>query len=199
LKPEFPVNKINHSYDTLDTLSDNALMLQVKDGDLDRMGLLFERHHRRLFGFIFRMTGEREASEDIVQNVFLRMLTYRHGFTGNGEFRTWMYHLARNLLYDYLNKNKKDPLRYPVEEFSEKLAGAYFADMDMVKKQELQTLEQAMMGLSAENRELLLLCRFQELKYQEIADLLGISEGAVKVRVHRALYQLKCSYLKIAN
>ena len=52
-------------------------MLQVKAGDLDKMGLLFERYHRPLFGFLFRMTGQTEASEDMVQTVFYRMLKYR--------------------------------------------------------------------------------------------------------------------------
>ena len=127
------------------------------------------------------------------------MLTYRHGFTGNGQFRTWMYHLARNLVYDYLKKSKKETFNYPAEAYSERMAGEYFADTAFEKKQDLETLERAMAGLSLENRELLLLCRYQELKYQEIAGLLGISEGAVKVRVHRALNQLKNCYLKIAN
>ena len=54
----------------METLSDNALMLKVKDGDIDKMGLLYERYHRQLFGFIFHMTRQKEVSEDIVQNVF---------------------------------------------------------------------------------------------------------------------------------
>jgi len=57
----------------------------------------------------------------------------------------------------------------------------------------------AMESLSDDNRELLILCRYQELKYHEIARILDISEAAVKVRVHRALNQLKSNYLKIAN
>jgi RNA polymerase sigma-70 factor, ECF subfamily len=199
LKPEFLLDIINHTYYTLDTLSDNALMLQVKEGDLGRMGLLFERHYRQLYGFIFHMTGNREAGEDIVQNVFLRMLTYRKNFAGTGEFKTWMYHLARNVLNDYFKKNKRELHKYPVENFNEKIAGEYFADMDIEKKQELQTLHIAIMNLNEDNRELLLLCRYQELKYHEIAELLGITEGAVKVRVHRALNQLKRYYLKIAD
>src|SRR5580698_2859709 len=132
-------------------------MLQVKEGDLDRMGLLFDRHHRALYGFIFRMTGIKEVSEDIVQNVFLRMLTYRNSFAGSGSFKTWMYHLARNVLHDYYKKNKREPYKYPAKNFDERIAGEYFAGVDIEKKQELQTLEMAMMDLSADNRELLLL------------------------------------------
>lgn len=59
-------------------------MLQVKAGDVDKMGLLFERYHRKLFGFLYHLTGRADASEDLVQNVFYRMLKYRHTFTGEG-------------------------------------------------------------------------------------------------------------------
>ncbi len=84
----------------MNPLTDNAIMLKVKNGDLDKLGLLFERHHRSLFGFLFHMTGQRELSEDMVQNVFYRILKYKHAFRGDGEFKTWMYHLARNVMND---------------------------------------------------------------------------------------------------
>src|SRR5215475_1534421 len=82
-------------------------MLKVRSGDLDKMGLLFQRYHRQLFGFLFHMTQEREASEDMMQNVFYRMLRSRHTFTGDGEFRTWMYHLARNVMKDHLKQTRR--------------------------------------------------------------------------------------------
>jgi RNA polymerase sigma factor (sigma-70 family) len=182
----------------LDRITDNALMMQVKAGDLDKMGLLFERYHRALFGFLFQMTKNKESGEDMVQQVFYRMLKYRKTFTGDGEFRTWMYHLARNVLYDQVKKNKRSGDHYPLVEMTDK-AGDYFADEALEKKQELQTLSMAIDGLSPDNRELLILSRYQRLSYHDIARILDISEGAVKVRIHRALSQLKTSYLKIAN
>jgi RNA polymerase sigma factor (sigma-70 family) len=174
-------------------------MLKVKAGDLDKMGLLFERYHRSLYGFLFRMTRQKEPSEDMVQNVFFRMLKYRHSFTGNGEFKTWMYHLARNVLSDHVKKDKKSLIHYDVKDLEEKIPGGNPADERIEKKQEQKTLEKAMKSLSTENRELLILCRFQELKHQEIAQILDISEGAVKVRVHRALNELKNNYLQIVE
>jgi RNA polymerase sigma factor (sigma-70 family) len=174
-------------------------MLKVKEGDFDKMGLLFERYHRPLYGFIFRMTGQKQTSEDLVQNIFFRMLKYRKGFLGSGEFKTWMYHLARNVLKDHFKKVKKTHSHYALQEIESKADLEPFADLQMEKKQELKTLEMAVEHLSEENRELLILCRYQGLKYQEIAKILEISEGAVKVRVHRALNELKSCYLKIAN
>jgi len=183
----------------LDTFSDNALMLKVKEGDLDKMGLLYERYYHALYGFLFNMTREKELSEDMVQNVFFRMLKYRKNFTGDGEFKTWMYHLARNVLNDHFKKTYRTPFPYNPNDFEGKADEETLADVQIEKKHELKTLETAMANISEENRELLILCRYQELRYNEIASILNISEGAVKVRVHRALNQLRYAYLKIEN
>jgi RNA polymerase sigma factor (sigma-70 family) len=177
--------------------TDNALMLQVKAGDLDKMGLLFERYNRPLYGFLFHMTKQKESSEDMVQVVFFKMLKYRQTFTGVGEFKTWMYSVARNVLNDHYRKNKNIPVHYDISGMEESIAGGQFAGEQIEKKQELKMLSMAMDKLSAENRELLVLCRFQELKYTEIARVLNTTEGAVKVRVHRALNQLKTTYLQL--
>jgi RNA polymerase sigma factor (sigma-70 family) len=174
-------------------------MLKVKDGDIDKMGLLYERYHRQLYSFLFHMTRNKELSEDIVQNVFYRMLKYRKGFTGSGEFKTWMYHVARNTLYDHYRKDKRIPSHNNLQDFEEIIPDEHLADRQLEKEQELKTLERAMNNLSDGNRELIVLCRFQELRYNEIAQILNTTEGAIKVRVHRALNQLKNNYFKIEN
>ena len=174
-------------------------MLKVKNGDIDKMGLLYERYNRQLYRFLFNMTRQKELSEDMVQNIFLRMLKYPEGFMGFGEFKTWMYHIARNAVYDYFRKVKRTPAHYDLTNLEERIDGEQNTDARLEKEQELKTLETAMDKLSDENRELLILCRFQELKYHEIAKILNTTEGAIKVRVHRALNQLKTNYLKIEN
>ena len=170
-------------------------MLKVKSGDLNKMSLLFERHHRPLYGFLFHSTGQKESSEDMVQNVFYRMLKYRHTFKGEGEFKTWMYHLARNVLNDYVKKNKPFVHKNDWVEYAEKLPVSESADTTIQKEEEISMLNKAISNLSHESREVLILSRFQELKYEEIGRILEISEGAVKVRVHRAMNQLKNSLL----
>lgn len=181
----------------MDNLSDNALMLKVKNGDIDKMGMLYERYYGQLYRFLYNMTRQKELSEDMVQNVFLRMLKYPDGFMGHGEFKTWMYHIARNTVYDHFRKVKRSPAHSDLKIYEERIEGEQYTDTQIEKEQELKILETAMEKLSDENRELLILCRFQELKYHEIALILNTTEGAVKVRVHRALNQLKSNYLKI--
>jgi RNA polymerase sigma factor (sigma-70 family) len=181
----------------LNALSDNALMLKVKSGDLDKMALLFHRHHRPLYGFLFHMTGQRESGEDMVQTVFYRMLKSRHTFTGSGEFRTWMYHVARNVLSDHFRKAKRAPRHYDMAGLEERVSADLRTDELVEKKMAIRALQKAMAALNPESREILVLSRFQELKYAEIAGILEISEGAVKVRVFRAISQLKALYFEL--
>ena len=180
----------------MNSLTDNAIMLKVKSGDLDKMALLFQRYHRPLYGFLYRMTGQRESSEDMVQNVFYRMLRSRHTFTGDGEFKTWMYHLARNVLKDHLKNAGRPGSSRPVEGWDERLAEGVLVEEQLEKKMELEILRKRIAGLSPESREVLILSRYQDLKYAEIAEVLDISVGAVKVRIHRAISQLKSVYLQ---
>lgn len=170
-------------------------MLKVKKGDVDKMGLLYDRYSDQLFRFLFNMTRQREVSEDMVQNVFFRMLRYPDGFAGFGEFRTWMYHIARNVVYDHFRKVKRTPYTESIEELTDHPDYGQTSDSQLEKEQDLKMLERAMARLNDENRELLIMCRYQELKYSEIAKILNTTEGAVKVRVHRALNQLKENFL----
>lgn len=181
----------------MDAFSDNQLMNKVKEGDFDKMALLYQRHHQALFGYLFHLTRQKDLSEDIVQNTFFRMLKYRNTFTGNGDFKTWMYHVTKNALNDHFKKAKRTPVPQDLQDYDRKIEDETHTDIQMEKKQELKTLELAMQQISDENRELLVLCRYQELKYQEIARIYNITESAVKVRVHRAMNQLREAFLKI--
>jgi RNA polymerase sigma-70 factor (ECF subfamily) len=183
----------------LNQLSDNELMLEVKAGQLDKLGILFERYAKSLFGFFYRMTSDKEISQDMVQNVFFRMLKYRHTFTASGSFATWMYHLARNVSADHFKKNKKIGFAKSLDVWANKLSDTQTGEQDFEKQQEIELLQQALDRLPAEKREVLVLSRYQELKYEEIAKVLNCTEGNVKVRVHRAFQELKSIFLKLTQ
>ena len=91
----------------MDSISDNALILQLKDGQTDKLGLLFERYNKGLYGFFYRLTSDSDASEDLVQNVFIKILKYKHTYHGDGKFSTWMFHMARNMFADHYKKMKR--------------------------------------------------------------------------------------------
>lgn len=180
----------------MESLTDNALMLKVKDGDLDRLGLLFERYKRSLYGFFYGMNRDAELSEDLVQNVFFRILKYRYLFRGEGDFRTWMFHIARNVQHDHFRKNRKHK-GDALEVWQDHLSMDGNRATELQKDEELQMLSIAMDRLPDDKREILLLSKYQEKKYKEIGEIMGCTEGAVKVKVFRALQELKEVYQQL--
>ena len=81
-------------------------MLAVRDGYVERIGVLFDRYHRMLFNFFLRLTPNRGLSEDLVQEVFFRMLKYRHTFQAGTNFTAWMYQIGRNAHIDQMRKHR---------------------------------------------------------------------------------------------
>lgn len=177
--------------------SDHELMLAVRAGEIDRLGDLFERHHRPLYGFFVRLTGNRTASEDLVQLVFFRILKYRHTYRDEGKFSAWIYHLARKVCADHFRKHAtsavpSDPA--DLQDFPDQAPDA--ADRASTSD-DLAVMRTALAQLPVDQREVLTLHRFQNLRHEEIARLLDCSVGAVKVRAHRALGALRERYFKL--
>lgn len=176
--------------------SDNEIMLQVRDGEIERLGILFERHHAKLFNFLVRLTDRRDVSEDLVQEVFFRILKYRHTFRGNAPFASWMYQVGRNAAADHFRKWKEDPAREVLENRQNEDPSA----SEIMEHMEKNTLlHLALSKLSVEKREVLVLSRFQGMKYEEIGTVLKCPVGTVKARVHFALKELRDIYLNLSE
>jgi len=172
-------------------------MMKVKSGDLDKLGLLYERHKKKLFGFFYNMGNNPSVSEDLVQNVFVRILKYRQSYSGEGLFTAWMFSMARNVNYDHHKKVSREGVSRGISpEQVDRGTGDYLNDaMDL--KGDSQLLQHALQLLPEEKKEVLLLSKYRELKFHEIGEILGCSEGAAKVRVHRALKDLKTIFLQL--
>lgn len=181
------------------TLTDNALMLKVRSGELDKLGLLYERHKKRLFGFFYNMNSNASISEDLVQNVFVRMLKYKHTFTGEGSFIAWMFKTARNVNYDYYRKNKNENKQRELTSVAYKLHDDKDLGVMMDQRDEVSQLNRAMNQLPQEKREILILSKYKEIKFSDIGEMLGCSEGAAKVKAHRALNDLRKIFLQLEN
>ncbi|WP_420402111.1 RNA polymerase sigma factor [Flagellimonas sp.] len=180
----------------MQNLTDDMLMLKVKSGDLDKLGLLYERHKKRLFGFFYNLGNNPSVSEDLVQNVFVRMLKYRSSYAGNGSFAAWMFRMARNVNYDYHKKAAKNKIAVGTNPEDVHVVTDTFSDkVDMEDK--AYQIKRAMAQLPDEKRELLVLSKYREMKFKEIGETIGCSEGAAKVRVHRALKELRNIFLQL--
>jgi len=172
-------------------------MRAVREGDLPQLGVLFERHAGSLFDFLSRMTGNRSAAEDMVQDVFVRMLKYRATYRDDGRFETWMFRIARNARADYFR------VRAAAEHVSDEGLDAPSDGPGparlLEQEQEAALLRRALLSLREDRRELIVLTRYRGMKHEAIAELLGIEVGTVKVRIHRAIKELRDIYLALTR
>lgn len=179
----------------VDEASDIRLMVEVRDGKVEKLAILFERHHIMLYNFFLRLTGNRNVSEDLVQDVFFRILKYRKTFKGQNKFTVWMYQIARNAHVDYLRKQRPEvPLE---EQFQEATSPDAEPAAKMLAEVDLDLLRKALDRLPLRKKEILLLSHFHNMKYKDIAQLLGCSISTIKTSVHRAVKDLGRIYLEL--
>ena len=172
-------------------------MMQVRDGDLDKLGLLYERHKKRLFGFFYNLGNNPSVSEDLVQNVFVRILKYRKTYTGEGSFPAWMFRMARNVNYDYHKKMNKERVSKGVSPEDANMGSEDGLNEALEQQGNAFLVKKALSLLPTDKKEILLLSKYRELKFHEIGEILGCTEGAAKVRVHRALKDLRTIFLQL--
>ncbi len=175
--------------------TDNELMELVRDGKVEKLAVLFERYQTMLYNFFLRLTGNRAASEDLVQEVFMRILKYRAGFQGGSRFNVWMFQIARNVHIDHLRKKRGSVALE--DQFVEAASPEPRPEDTFEADQEAELVRRALDRLPVKKREILVLFRFQNLKLREIAELLGCQVGTVKAQVHRALRDLSRIYLDL--
>ena len=169
-------------------MEDEEVMQDVRAGNVGRLEVLFDRHHRALFRYFLHLSGNRALSEDLVQEVFFRILKYRHTYEPSTSFRAWMYQIGRHAFLDHAGKEKGEvALPADAGEFSSSEA---LPDRQAQNRQEVALLHRALAALPREKREVLVMSRFLELRYEEIASVLKCEVGTVKVRVYRALREL---------
>jgi RNA polymerase sigma factor (sigma-70 family) len=181
--------------------SDNALMSAVTEGTVSKLAILFERHHRALYRYFITMTRDAQISEDLVQDVFFRILRYRSTYDPRQSFTAWMYQIAKNANVDRIRQRRGE-----VVEFNELAVGhrepvssGPDPEASAVRAQDVKLVRQALELLPPEKREILVFCRFQGMKYEEIAEVLGCGVGTVKVRVYRAMRALAEIYATLAG
>ena len=176
-------------------MTDEMIMEAVKNGDLQQAALLFDRYHKRIFNFLARLTMDRMVAEDLTQNVFLRMLKYRSSFRAGSKFQPWIYQMARNGFSDHYHASRKIYSNtVDVEKMRDHMAASTEGDE---QEQREQILHRSLAMLDGEQRELLVLTRFEHMKYEEVAAIMETTVSNIKVKVHRAIAKLREHYFEL--
>ena len=181
-------------------ITDAELMLKVKVGDIRSFENLVGRHQRPLINYFFRMTWDRQTAEDMAQEVFIRIYNHAKDYEPQAKFTTYMYRVARNLWIDRMRHEGHAPrtvsLDAPVDSEGDTFhdvvsAVAPSPDARMETQERAVIVRNAIETLPEEQKQVLLLAEAKGMKYQEVAEVLGIPIGTVKSRMHAAMMKLK--------
>ncbi|MBV6645617.1 MAG: sigma-70 family RNA polymerase sigma factor [Cyclobacteriaceae bacterium] len=173
-------------------LTDEQLMINLQREKFDDLQHLFDRYQVRLYNYFLKCTLDVEESKDLTQMTFIRVMKYRASFKAGHRFQFWLFQIARNLLKDHFRKLKVyrdqfSPVEHLPEHAEEDTAG-------LIEQEE--KLHQALALLEPDKRELLVMSKFQKMKYEEIAEIRGVSVSAIKVQVHRTIAKLRKIYFE---
>jgi len=179
---------------------DAALMLRVKQGDREAFEMLVEKYKQPVMNLVYRTLPDAAEAEDLAQHVFLQVFKSAHRYEVSAKFSTWIFTIARNLCLNEIRRRSRHPAEslegastenedQPARQFED---AKIFSPPDALLQGELeQKIAEALEGLPEKQRTALVLCRQEELSYEEIAAVLGCSLSATKSLIHRARETLK--------
>ena len=173
--------------------TDEEIMTAVKAGRNGELALLYERHKSRFYNYFMKLTLDRELSQDLLQNLFVRILKYKHAFRVSQLFLPWCYRMARNMAYNELKKKSSSSKTVNVEQMAEELVDL---SVDQEAQEREKQLMRALAKLPEDKRELIVWSKIEGLKYETIAQIRETTVGAIKVQVHRTMALLKNIYFE---
>jgi RNA polymerase sigma-70 factor (ECF subfamily) len=180
--------------------ADAALMLRVKRGDRAAFASLVEKYRQPLFNFIFRTLRDEIEAEDVAQNTFLQVWKSRARYQRTAKFSTWLFTIARNLCLNEIRRRSRHPAEsleethaehddQPSRQYEDKRI--FLPTDDALHGELARKIEEALAELPENQRTAILLCRQDELSYEEIAEVLDCSLSATKSLIHRGRETLK--------
>ena len=165
-------------------------MHQVKNGNLELAGSLYDLYNVRIYNFFLRSCFDPALSKDMTQNVFLRMIRYRSSYNPDKPFKAWIYQVSRNILRDTM-REKNRTVNEDLSVITE------MPEEGRIQEEQLAILNNSLKRLNEEDRQLLVFSKYENMKYEEIASIMNISVANVKVKVHRAIRKLREHYFEL--
>jgi RNA polymerase sigma factor (sigma-70 family) len=181
----------------MQAVSDEQLIQWVADGDASCLGTLFERHHRGIYQYCLQLTRSPAISEDLVQDVFLKLLQKAGSYRGEGSCKAWIFNIARNVTFDYLRRADRRVTSDEDEEGAVHLVDHRSTEQVAAGEQNLRLVARALAEIPAAAREVIWLGRFVFEDYDELARALGCTASAARVRMHRAMQQLNSTFTRM--
>ena len=176
---------------------DAELMLRVKEGDGASFGVLLDKHRSSVVHFLFRMVQNHAVAEELAQEVFLRVYRNRATYEPTAKFTTWLFRIATHLALNSIRDGRHDRLQERLDDDSNDMPVRQVKDarpsveQSMVYQAKLDEIRQAISVLPDKQRAAVLMHKYEEMEYSQIAKVLGCSESAVKSLLFRAYESLR--------
>jgi len=177
-------------------VSDALLVSKYIKGEESALSLLIERHQSKIYGFIYSKVSDRDISDDIFQDTFMKVIRTlkTKSYNEEGKFLPWVMRIAHNLIVDYYRNNKKMPMQRDTEEFS--IFSIIHDNNPNIESQiiglQIETdLRKLVEELPEDQKEVLVMRMYQDLSFKEISDLTGVSINTALGRMRYALMNLR--------
>jgi RNA polymerase sigma-70 factor (ECF subfamily) len=181
-------------------LSDAEFMLRVKEGDDAAFDYLVQKYRRPLIGFMYRMTHNAATAEELAQEVFLRVYRSRTTYTADAKFSTWLYRIATNLAANHARdtRHERPEVQVSIDEPDEESGTTVDVadtrpnvEQDLVREERLAAIRKHIQALPERQRTAVIMHKYQNLDYKQIAEVLKLSESATKSLLFRAYETLR--------
>jgi RNA polymerase sigma-70 factor (ECF subfamily) len=181
-------------------LTDAEFMLRVKEGDDSAFDYLVQKYRRPLIGFMYRMTHNASTAEELAQEVFLRVYRSRTTYTADAKFSTWLYRIATNLAANHARdtRHERPEVQVSIDEPDEESGTTVDVadtrpniEQDLVREERLKAIRKHIQALPERQRMAVIMHKYQNLDYKQIADVLKLSESATKSLLFRAYETLR--------
>ena len=177
-------------------LPDAVLVKNYISGDESALASLIERHQSKIYGFIYSKVNDRDLSDDIFQDTFIKVIKTlkTKSYNEEGKFLPWVMRIAHNLVVDHFRKAKKMPFQRETEEYSifnYMTDNASTIESQMITEQVEVDLTRLLDELPDDQKEVLVMRMYQDLSFKEIADLTGVSINTALGRMRYALLNLR--------
>lgn len=171
--------------------SDDEAIIRAARGDGEAFSVLYQRYVKRIYNYIYYRTGNPHDAEDLTERVFFRALNNIPKYRNRGlPFSAWLYRIAHNLVANWYRDTKRRK-EVPLEDHAYTISRGDLPESELVKLQEVEQLMAALRRLPPDRQNLLILKFVERLSNEEIAQIMGRTEGAIKSLYHRTLLALR--------
>lgn len=181
---------------TVNQLPDALLVKNYIAGDEHALAILIERHQSKIYGFIYSKIADRDVTDDVFQDTFIKVIKTlkSNSYNEEGKFLPWVMRIAHNLVVDHFRRNKRMPMQRETEEYS---IFSYMSDNAMTIENRMITdqvesdVRRLLDELPADQKEVLIMRMYQDMSFKEIADITGVSINTALGRMRYALMNLR--------